>query len=231
MLIKDKVVLITGAGGGIGLCLVDESISRGARKIYAADLKLESLEALKAKHRDKIVPVQLDVTSVNEVQACHAACHDVDVLINNAGVEFATSFLSEKAMKCASIEMAVNYHGVHQLCHAFWPSLLKKQTAAIINILSVASFELIFNLGTYCASKAAAHFLTQGLRAAATGTSIHVFGVYPGYVDTDMIKQLDVVKALPMDIAVNVFDAFEKDTLNIFPDAMSQALHQSMVRD
>ena len=88
----------------------------------------------------------------------------------------------------------------------------------------MASFSLILKLGTYCASKAAAHFLTQGLRAESSSTNIKIFGVYPGYVDTEMTKNIDVDKANPHDIAADICHGIERDILDIFPDKMSQDL-------
>jgi len=228
MIIAGKTILITGASGGIGSCLLDQFISRKAKKIYAADLNKDSLEILKAQYGDIIAPIKLDVTNQNDVQSCRNICEDIDILINNAGVEYAKSFLSEGSIRASSIEMAVNYFGVHNLCFSFWDALKEKESPAIINILSIASFSLILKLGTYCASKAAAHFLTQGLRNEAITTNIKIFGVYPGYVDTNMTKNLDVVKATPQDIAANICNDVECDILDIFPDAMSKNLSKQI---
>ncbi len=73
-------------------------------------------------------------------------------------------------------------------------------------------------LATYSASKAAMHSLTQASRAvlAAQGTS--VLGVYPGPVDTDMAKDLDMDKTSPQDVATAILDGIESETKNIFPD-------------
>lgn len=180
------------------------------------------------KYGDIIVPLKLDVTNAQDIKFCQNLCKDVDILINNAGVEFATSFLSEGSVKASSIEMAVNYFGVHNLCFSFWNLLKEKKSSAIVNILSIASFSLILKLGTYCASKAAAHLLTQGLREEACSTNIKIYGVYPGYVDTKMTKNLDVEKANPLDIALNICDGIEDDILDIFPDAMSNELSKKI---
>lgn len=226
MNLNDRTILITGACGGIGSNLLQQFINRKVKKIYAADLRVDGVEILKEKHGDIIVPIKLDVTNMQDVQSCQHLCADVDILINNAGVEYAKSFLSDGSIKASSIEMAVNYFGVHNLCFSFWNLLKEKKSAAIVNILSIASFSLILKLGTYCASKTAAHLLTQGLREEANSTNIKIYGVYPGYVDTQMIKNLDVEKANPQDIAVNICNDIERSILDIFPDPMSKELSE-----
>lgn len=226
--LSNKTILITGASGGIGSCLVHELVKCNPKRIYAADLALDKMESLINKHGSIIFPLKLDVTSLDDIHKTSTECTDIDILINNAGVEFTTSFLNPKSSKASSIEMAVNYFGVHNLCLAFWEKLTRKESSAIINILSVASFSLIIKLGTYCASKAAAHLLTQGLRAESTGQNVKIFAVYPGYVDTQMIKNLDVQKSSAIDVARNICSSIEKDILDIFPDPMSAALAEKL---
>lgn len=220
--IQDKVVLITGACGGIGSSLLEEFIARKAKKIYAAGINVEKLQQIQEKYPAIVQPIKLDVTNLDDVLLCHEQCSDTDILVNNAGVECATRFLGEKSLKAAQFEMSVNYFGVHNLCHAFWDSLQQKQSAAIVNVLSIASFTLILKLGTYCASKVAGHFLTQALRRESE--SIKIFGVYPGYVDTTMTKNIDVEKVTPQEIAKEICSGIENDILDIFPDKMSEEL-------
>lgn len=219
--------LITGASGGIGAALVEECITRKVKKIYATDINLSRLAFLQQQYPDIVVPLKLDVTNIEAVTDCQKQCSDVDILFNNAGIECATNFLDEKALKAASLEMAVNYIGVHNLCHAFWHGLKAKPSACIVNILSVASFILILKLGTYCASKSATHFLTQALRYESKGTNLNVYAVYPGYVDTQMTEALQVKKATPQQIAINTCDSIEQGVLDIFPDDMASELIKS----
>ena len=140
-------------------------------------------------------------------------------------MECATKFTDEKALKAAQFEMNVNYFGMHNLCSVFWETLLKKKDAAIVNMLSVASFTMILKLGTYCASKAAGHYLTHALRKECEGTKLNIFGVYPGYVDTEMTKNIvGVEKVTPEQIAKETCIGIIEGRLDIFPDAMSKDL-------
>lgn len=219
----DKVVLLTGASGGIGSALVDVLVDRGVRKIYATDLKMSTLLPLQTKYPKVVVPMQLDITNLEAVKACHQSCGDIHILINNAGVEFATRFIGDKSIQTANLEMNVNYHGTHNMCATFFASLLNKPSSCIVNMLSVASFTLIPQLATYCASKAAAHTLTESLRKECEGTSLEIYGVYPGYVDTQMTKNIvEVEKVTPEQIAVETCNGIEQGIFQIFPDKMAK---------
>lgn len=222
--IKDSIILITGASGGIGSALLVECVKRGAKKIYATDLNINNLCALQNQYPDIVIPVVLDVVDLNSVIECHESCADTEILFNNAGVEFAARFTDKKSLKSGQLEMAVNYYGMHNLCVTFWESLCAKKSACIVNMLSVASFTLILKLSTYCASKSAAHFLTQALRRESHGTNLSVYGVYPGYVDTQMTQNINVEKATPQQIAFETCDDIEKGILDIFPDKMAKDL-------
>src|SRR5256886_13573829 len=80
MSLKDKNVVVTGANRGIGQALVQEALSRGARRVYAGTRQ-------PLDHPDeRVTPVILDVTDIDQIAATIEAISSLDVLINNAGV-------------------------------------------------------------------------------------------------------------------------------------------------
>lgn len=80
MNITNKTILITGANRGIGRALVEEALRRGAKKVYAG-----TRSAL--QHPDKrVMPLTLDVTNAEQIQAAVEEVESLDVLINNAGI-------------------------------------------------------------------------------------------------------------------------------------------------
>lgn len=68
--------------------------------------------------------------------------------------------------------------------------------------------------------------LTQGLREESKQTNIKIFGVYPGYVDTQMTKNIKVKKVSPQLIAARICGDIQHDVLDIFPDKMSKELSE-----
>jgi NAD(P)-dependent dehydrogenase (short-subunit alcohol dehydrogenase family) len=84
MKVKGSVALVTGANGGIGQAFVQELLQRGAAKIYLAARDPASLRGLVAKS-SKLVPIALDLTNPQQIEAAANTASDVTLLINNAG--------------------------------------------------------------------------------------------------------------------------------------------------
>jgi len=98
MNIKGSVALVTGSNGGIGSAIVHELFERGSSKIYAAARKPESLADLQATYGDALVPVKVDITSSDDVEAAAELATDVTLLVNNAGISFDQGFLSAETL-------------------------------------------------------------------------------------------------------------------------------------
>lgn len=227
--ISGNVVLITGADGGIGYELLKETIKRGASKIYATGINTKRLLEIEKEFGGIVRAITLDVTDNAQIVKVAEMCYDTSILFNNAGVEFAVSFGNPGALKKAALETNVNYLGVHNVSHSFLKHMLNRDTESyIVNVLSIASFVIIPQIATYCASKAAAHIFTQAFRQELKDTRIKVIGVYPGFVDTKMIKNFNVAKVTPELIASAVCEGIENGAESIFPDAMSKALSQTL---
>lgn len=216
--IKDSTLLITGADGGIGTALVDECIRLGAKKIYATGLKLEHLDQ-KFKDYDSVFSIELDVTSSEQVIECAKQCADTNLLINNAGVEFKVPFIAEKSSQAALMEMKVNYIGLIDMINSFVPNLEKLEHAGIVNILSLGALAIVKRLGTYCASKAASHVLTETIREELEQKNIKVMATYIGYVDTSMVPEdTKTEKSTPKNIAIGICKGIDNNENHIYPD-------------
>lgn len=218
---KNSVVFITGADGGIGKAFIAELLNRDVKKIYATGLEIENLKDLCSLNKDIIFPVRLDVTDSDEIKDCVDKCSDTTILINNAGVELKASFLEPNSAQKAKFEMNVNFIGAVDLSNQFINKLKLNINPAIINILSIGSLVLIKNISTYCASKSALHLFTQAIRSELSD-EIKVFGIYPGYVDTSMVSDVDVEKISPTELVKNICSEIELNKLDVFPDNISK---------
>jgi len=237
--IKDATVLVSGANGGLGTVLVDELLAQGAVKVYAAvrDSKEGQRLCLRYAGKDgaeRVQVLQLDITSAASVEVAARECADVNVLINNAGVNLRTDFLAPAGLDNARIEIEVNYFGTLAMCRAFAPVLARNadsNAALLVNIASILGKVNLPIIGTYSASKAAQHSLTQGLRAQLASQNIRVIGVYPGPVDTRMTAGDDSPKAQPQEVARAIVMGLSGSEDELFPDGMAQELQAALLQN
>jgi NAD(P)-dependent dehydrogenase (short-subunit alcohol dehydrogenase family) len=223
MQIQNTVALVTGANRGIGAALVRALLAQGASKVYAAARHDADLAALAAKGDARIVPVRLDVTDDDQVARVAMEAGDVRMLFNNAGVLNFGSVLDAPAIAFTQ-NCGVNFFGLLHTTRAFAPALIHNQ-GAVVNILTLVALASMPSLGVYNASKAAAWSLTQSLRADLAKRQVKVFSIFPGAVDTDMLKGVEMPKASPADVASEVLKGIEADDEDIFPDPMSRELY------
>jgi len=211
MKIANKTILITGSNRGIGRALVNESLRRGARRVYAGTRgELHS-------HDTRVKPIALDVTNRAQIERAVTELGDLDVLINNAGIALGGDLGEPQLIER---HLAVNLYGPLNLTLAFRP-LLESSRGAIVNILSLAALAPVPVLSAYSISKAAALNLTQSLRILMAGGGISVHAAVLGPIDTDMTRGLEVPKSSAETAARGIFDGLERGDEDIFPDPAS----------
>ena len=224
-----KNVLVTGARGGIGYSLVTALLDKGAAKVYAAARTIAAVEKLSHLDPGRVVAFRLDITSASSLAAAVEHCGDLDILINNAGVNRCTSLLSFSGMESAREEMEVNFFGTLSMCRAFAP-LLVSRGGTIVNICSIIGLVNLPVNGTYCTSKAAGHSLLQGVRAELSPRGVRVVGVYPGPVETRMTEGQEMPKATPDQVADAILAGLENGDEDIFPDPMSHVVYDKLMK-
>lgn len=229
--IKDAVVFVTGANRGIGRAIAKEAVARGAGRVYAAARDPSSLQDLVDQYPERMVAVRLDVTSSTQIEEAAAQAQDVQVLINNAGVAGYSGFIYHHDQEAAHREMATNYFGPLNVTRAFAEAIIANGNGAVATVISVGGLSNFPPAATYSASKAAAHSLTQGMRAELTPQGVPVFGVYPGPIDTDMASGIDMEKESPGNVARRVFEGIESGIEDITTDAFADQFVQMIRAD
>jgi NAD(P)-dependent dehydrogenase (short-subunit alcohol dehydrogenase family) len=203
MTIADKSVLVTGANRGIGRALVEEALSRGAKRVFAG------MRQPVAHPDGRVTPLTVDVTDAAQIQEAVERVESVDILINNAGLALYDDLTDPAALEQ---QLAVNLFGTYGVTRAFLP-LLTRSRGAIVPAYSI--------------SKAAVFSLSQSLRALLGGRGVTVHAVLAGPVDTEMSRALDIPKASPESVARAIFDGVENGDEDTFPDPMAQSMAAS----
>ena len=114
---------------------------------------------------------------------------DLNMLVNNAGIQRKVDFTSPKVanpLTPKDDEVTINLASQIRLCALLTPKLMKRNSAAILNISSGLAFVPIATMPIYCATKAAIHSFTTSLRHQLRGTSVRVFEAAPPTTDTEL---------------------------------------------
>ncbi|MEO5862816.1 MAG: SDR family oxidoreductase [Burkholderiales bacterium] len=231
MQIKGSIALVTGANRGVGRATVKVLMEQGAAKVYATARDASKIADLAAAYPGKVEALALDITKPNQVSAAGQRAKDVNLLINNAGVNQMKGFIAADSIDPARAEMEANYFGTLAMCRAFAPVLKTNGGGAIINVVSVAARVTIPILGSYCASKWALFSMTQGVRAELAKQGTFVVSVNPGAIDTDMAKGMDMAKLDPADVARQSLQAVEDGVEDIYVGEMAKGTMQSLRAD
>ena len=186
--IKGKVVLITGAAGGLGAALCRSLAASGAR-IAALDIDAEALDALVAELRAsgaEVLAIEGDITDAKDCEKAVAGtlAHFgvLDGLINNAGVSH-RSLLQDTDPEVIRLVMEVNFFGAMNLTQAALAPIVV-QRGFIVAISSVAGFAPLTGRTGYAASKHALHGFFDTLRSEVEGAGVGVTVVFPSFIRT-----------------------------------------------
>ncbi|MFE3189651.1 SDR family NAD(P)-dependent oxidoreductase [Nocardia sp. NPDC059240] len=193
----NEVVVITGAGAGIGRA-VAQRFARKRAVVIVADLDkdraVQTAEAITEFGGDA-TPFAVDVADARAMESfaedVHAEFGTPKVLVNNAGYTTAGPFLEHTLDEWERL-MGVNVWGLVHGCTYFGRQMSESgRGGRIINVTSVAAFTPIPLSTPYCATKAAAQMLTEGLRLEFAGTGVGVTAVCPALVHTGLYEDAD----------------------------------------
>jgi NADP-dependent 3-hydroxy acid dehydrogenase YdfG len=191
-MIRNKVVIVTGASSGIGYATALE-LSKAGAQVAAGARRVEKLETLKnevQKHGGEIIVKKLDVTKKEDCDAfinlVTKTWNHIDILINNAGIMPLSFFKNLKISEWEQM-IDVNLKGVLYCTAAVITFMITKKSGHIVNISSVAG-RIVFPAGSvYCATKHAVTAFSEGLRQELSQRyNIKVTCIEPGVVSTEL---------------------------------------------
>jgi 3-hydroxy acid dehydrogenase/malonic semialdehyde reductase len=188
--LAQKIAFITGASSGIGLATARAFAAQGARLLVAAR-RGDRLEAERATLTGAagVHILELDVTDHAAVERAVATLPQewqaIDILVNNAGLSRGLDKLHEGKREDWEQMIDTNVKGLLYVTRAVVPGMVTRGRGHIVNLGSTAGHMTYPNGAVYCATKAAEHSITEGLREDLLGTPLRVTTIDPGMVQTE----------------------------------------------
>ncbi len=193
--LKGRVSIVTGASRGIGRAIALHLAEAGSDLVLAARKK-QPLEQIAAECGSKGVRALTAAIDIGDEGSVRSALEEIvkefgriDHLVNNAGVVGDGLLLRMKREEWDRV-LRINLGGAFEMTRAVLPLMLKARYGRIVNISSIVA--LMGNPGqtNYCASKAGLIGLTKSLAREIASRTITVNAVAPGFIDTDMTRNL-----------------------------------------
>jgi NAD(P)-dependent dehydrogenase (short-subunit alcohol dehydrogenase family) len=185
---QGSLVVVTGAGSGIGRATAVAFADRGAT-VVCADLDGEAAEKIAATCDERGGtgrPERCDVTDAAAVAALAERTGPVDVLVNNAGVGMTGRFADMTVDDWRWIR-SVNLDGVVHACAAFGPAMVARRSGQVVNVASGLAYTMRATEGAYVATKAAVLALSRCLRADWAPHHVGVTAICPGFINTPIV--------------------------------------------
>lgn len=196
-LLKNKIVLITGASRGIGKSIAEECVNQGATVVFtylSSDEKARALEAELSTNGGTVKGFKSDASKFDQAQelvdAVVAEFGTVDVLVNNAGITRDTLLMRMTEEQWDEV-INTNLKSVFNLTKAVQRPMLKARKGSIINMSSVVGVSGNAGQANYAASKAGLIGFTKSIAQELGSRNIRCNAIAPGFIETEMTASLD----------------------------------------
>lgn len=194
--LTEKVVLVTGATGGLGQAMVHRLAEHGA-KVVASDLNHEALQQLVGRWKEGGLDVHAAQADLRDSQAIRGMVKAVlqeqgrvDVLVHNAGVQGPAGPIGAASDADWDFVMNVNVRSALTLTRELWPSMSARGSGSIILTASIAGLRGNKAIGLYGLSKAALSQLARNLAVEWGPSGIRVNAIAPGLIRTPLATEL-----------------------------------------
>ena len=193
--LEGQVALVTGASRGIGLVIAERLAADGARVILtarSADSAAAAAAAIVARGGDArgmAMDVSNDEAVAGGVRELLDDCGTIPILVNNAGVTRDSLLLRMKKEDWEFV-IETNLSGIYRLCRAVVPAMVRARYGRIVNVTSVVAQLGNPGQANYAAAKAGTEGLSRSLARELASRNITVNCVAPGFIDTEMTRQM-----------------------------------------
>lgn len=195
--LKDKVVLVTGGTGGIGSAVVKAFLDEGA-KVAFSSTKQEKIDKLLPElnaKEDRVKGFVADFTKEEEIKAfvenAKAYFGTIDIVVPNAGYEGKAHPVQDMTLDLFEDTYMLNVFSVMLTMKYAAPTLIEKQSGAVVVVASAAAYEPTAGNSAYVSSKYAVAGLTKCVALELGPVGVHVNYVCPGPVDTPMMLRIE----------------------------------------
>jgi NAD(P)-dependent dehydrogenase (short-subunit alcohol dehydrogenase family) len=192
MNLKDKVILITGAGSGLGKALAIAAGQAGGKVICAGRRKerIQQTAEEVTKAGGVGAAIDMDVTDgksvEKELKKAEKEIGPIEILINNAGIITGMKAVQDLPVEEWDRIMATNVRGPYLLIRSILPGMIQRGFGRIVNIS--APIKHLPKAAAYCASKCALDSLTKAVSYELKGVDVLINAVEPPFLDTEMHK-------------------------------------------
>ncbi len=228
---KLRRALVTDGKSPVGQAMARALVDAGATRVWVGIAepwkKVDGFDALADLPEVTVVP--LDVTEERSVrEQARSLGGRIDILINTSQIHRTETVSSRLGVDVARMEMDVNYFGLLRLAQEFGAAMKGRgadginSAVAWVNILSVFALSNYPQHGTYSASQAAAHSLSQAMRADFRGSTVRVLNAYPGPIDEEWNQLIPPPKVAPERLARDVINALRQGLEDIYPGDVAQ---------
>lgn len=197
MLLKDKIVIITGASRGIGKSIAQICVQQGAKVAFtyvSSDEKARALEAELTAQGGVAIGFKSDASDFNQandlIEQVVERFGTVDVLVNNAGITRDTLMMRMTEEQWDEV-INTNLKSAFNLTKAVIKPMLKARSGSIINMSSVVGVKGNAGQANYAASKAGLIGFTKSIAAELGSRNIRCNAIAPGFIETEMTDVLD----------------------------------------